>query len=500
MEDSLKKILSTIDDAIANFQNAIPGIQKIVFDELQPLIKQFDIKDGKLLNNVKNLKLIGNLQNKLQKIIINADYQKSVNDFVESFNLISSLQQDYFKQFNQKFKPKNTLPIIKELAIEATINDLVGQGLSSNIIDPIKQLLNQNITTGGDYTQFQDLLRNHILSDDSGEGSLERYTKQITTDAINQYNAQYHDAIAQDLNFNWGSYVGSNIKTSREFCILLTKKQWVKREELPEILKGHIDGHDCKLSKTTGLPLGMIPDTNVDNFKVLRGGYNCGHQFFWVPDSSVPDFIINKIPQNLEAPNNTVFNEIIKDDFYKSEMHFADKGLQRYKENDLPDNWNLSAIEKYGLSETEAKLIFGYTGGVYNKLNRDLYNETKNKSSLLYESELNKALDKMPIYKGEVVRHYYAGEEESQPSAFELLLKYNDEIGQVLPFKGFASTSRDLNFHWDGELTYHIQSKTGRMIETMSSHQNEKEVLFKSNSMFRIISVKGKDVYLEELD
>jgi hypothetical protein len=70
-------------------------------------------------------------------------------------------------------------------------------------------------------------LRNHLITNDTGEGSLERYSKTITTDAINQYSAQYHDALAQDLNFNWGRYVGSNIETTREFCDRLTAKEWV---------------------------------------------------------------------------------------------------------------------------------------------------------------------------------------------------------------------------------------------------------------------------------
>lgn len=288
MEQSIKAILSTIDDAIAKFQDAIPGIQKLVYEELQPIVKELQVKNGKLLNNVDNLKLIGTLQNKLEKIIISAEYKKSVQSFIDSFTTVSNLNNDYFSQFNKKYKPKNTLPIIKQLAVESTINDLVGQGLSSNIIAPIQKILQQNITTGGSYAKFQEQLQNHILQNETGEGSLQRYTKQITTDAINQYNAQYGETVAQDLQFNWGRYVGSNITTTREFCTLLTDKQWVHKSELPEIIKGHIDGTDCKLSKTTGLPLGMIPDTNADNFKVRRGGYNCGHQFFWVPDSAVP--------------------------------------------------------------------------------------------------------------------------------------------------------------------------------------------------------------------
>lgn len=286
--NEIEKILGAIDDAIAKFTGTIPGIQKLVYDELQPLMKQIQIKNGRILNNLDNLKLIGTLKNKLEKIIISADYKKSVSSFVDSFYKVSDLNNQYFAQFNSKYKAPETLKIIRELAVESTINELVGQGMKANVIDPVQKILNQNITTGGNYVKFQDEIRNHILSNDTGDGSMVRYTKQITTDAIHQYNAQYHETIAQDLQFNWGRYIGSNLTTSREFCVQLTKKQWVHKSELPEIIKGKIDDYECKLSKTTKLPLGMIPGTGADNFKIRRGGYHCGHQFFWVPDSSVP--------------------------------------------------------------------------------------------------------------------------------------------------------------------------------------------------------------------
>jgi hypothetical protein len=306
LEQSIQKILSTIDDAIAKFQNAIPSIQKLVYDELQPLVKQLQVKNGKLLNNVDNLKLIGSLKNKLERVIASADYKNAVQKFVDSFSEVSNLNNEYFAQFNKKYKPKNTLPIIKELAVNSTINDLIGQGLKSNIIAPIEKILQQNIAAGGSYTAFQDVLRNHILTNETNEGNLQRYTKQITNDAIHQYNAQYAETIAQDLQFNWGRYIGSNITTSREFCMYLRKKQWVHKSELPAIIEGNIDGHECKLSKTTGLPLGMIPDTNADNFKVRRGGYNCGDQFFWVPDSAVPKNVRDRFENKGKVKNNFV--------------------------------------------------------------------------------------------------------------------------------------------------------------------------------------------------
>lgn len=361
MDQSINDILQTIDDAINTFQDKMPGLQKDIFDQLQPLLKEIQINGGKLLNNVNNLKLLGQLKNKLQKIIISPAYKDAVNKFIDSYNTVAALNMDYFKQFNDTFSPVKTLPIIKQLAIENTINDLVGQGLKQNLINPVTDILNTNITSGGSYASLQNQLRDHLVNNDTGEGSLVKYTKQITTDAINQYHAQYHAAIGQDLQFNWGRYVGSLITTSRQFCILLTAKQWVHKSELPEIIKGHIDGEDCKLSSTTDLPLGMIPGTDASNFIILRGGYNCAHHYFEVPDNVVPEAIRNNFANpvsgnattdksNAPADKNLPASKVdtIKENNKEVLAHFASKGIPFY--DGLAEHWDpqikLKAIKK----------------------------------------------------------------------------------------------------------------------------------------------------------
>lgn len=311
MEKQIKDILKTIDAAINNFQGGIPGIQQQMFDELQAVIKDFQLSNGKLLNNLHNLKLLATLKNKLQKVIINKKYKDAVNEFIDHFTTVGNLQVDYFKQFNKKYTPAKTLPIIKEMAVETTINDLVGQGMNQLVVGSVEEILRQNITSGGSYLDLQKELENHILDNYKGEGSLTKYTRQITTDAINQYNRQYHEAIAQDLNFNWGRYVGSLITTSREFCIQMTKLDYFHKSQLPGIVKGNIDGYQCKLSKTTGLPYGMIPGTNPDNFKIRCGGYICGHAVYWVPDSAVPEHILRKF-ESKGKPLQTNFIESLK--------------------------------------------------------------------------------------------------------------------------------------------------------------------------------------------
>jgi hypothetical protein len=289
-DKTIKALINHMEDSIGSFQKGIPSIQQGLVDSLVDELRGLQTQQGKILNSVQNLKLIGNIKNKLERLIISEGYKDSVKDFVKAYDAVESLQLQYFAAFAQKFKPKEVLGIIKRQAVDKTLNDLLGQGLQSNVVDAIGDILNVNVTSGGSYASLNDQLLKSVKGTKDTEGILERYSKTITTDSINQYSAQYHETIAADLGLNWGRYVGSNITTTREFCELLTKKEWVHRTELPEIVKGHIDGHSCKLNKQ-GLPLGMIPGTDANNFKIRRGGYNCGHQFFWVPDSAVPNDI-----------------------------------------------------------------------------------------------------------------------------------------------------------------------------------------------------------------
>ncbi|WP_346236751.1 hypothetical protein ABDK00_014050 [Niabella insulamsoli] len=290
-----KDILKIMDEAIEAFENAVPGVQEKSLEEIINLTKELETRNGKIINSVKNLRLIGQIKTKLKRATLSQEYKKAVKSFVASFEAISALQISYFKRYVPKFEPERKLGVIREYAIDQTIYDLMGQGMDSQVVEPVTSILRDNITSGGSYAKFQQQLADYLIDNASGEGRLMRYTKQITTDAIHQYSAQYHEAIAQDLGFKWGRYVGSDIETTREFCDLMTDRDYFHVSELSEILKGHIDGRKCKLSKTTGLPVGMIPGTNTDNFKIRRGGYNCRHGVYMIPESAVPENIKSRL-------------------------------------------------------------------------------------------------------------------------------------------------------------------------------------------------------------
>jgi GNAT superfamily N-acetyltransferase len=76
----------------------------------------------------------------------------------------------------------------------------------------------------------------------------------------------------------------------------------VHKSEIPTILLGDIDGHECEIYAKTGLPLGMKDGTTPENFIVHRGGWNCGHQLVPVAPEAVPEDVRRKIEGVSQRP------------------------------------------------------------------------------------------------------------------------------------------------------------------------------------------------------
>lgn len=150
-----------------------------------------------------------------------------------------------------------------------------------------------------------------------------------------------------------------------------------------------------------------------------------------------------------------------------------------------------TVIEKYRLSMPEAVSVREYTANGYAKLNTELRANKASLKTRKFEALLNRALDKLPNYEGKVWR------DVDFPS--DILVNY--VVGNTITEKAFISSSYDENERF--EKRPHrllIHSKKGKKIENISAIVSENEVLFKSNSKFKVIKrIQTKDYLLIEL-
>jgi hypothetical protein len=220
---------------------------------------------------------------------------ETVTQFSQLYGKVDQLNAAYFKALEKKFKPSKIVPEIRKQSVSLVLENLTEAGLEANLINPVREIINTYVTTGGSYAKLATELQNYITGYDSDagrvEGQLQKFTRQITTDAINQYSATVNEVMTQDLGWEWYRYQGSNVRDTRTFCEALKKKKYFHRSELNKIIKGDFEEFRAlkgKIYDKTGLPQGMYDDTNTSNFLQYRGGYNCGHQAYPIPTALVP--------------------------------------------------------------------------------------------------------------------------------------------------------------------------------------------------------------------
>lgn len=293
----IEKIISAVDSVSEKFNSNLNDSEKKLLDEVIILIKGLSVANGKIATTVENLKLVTKIKSKLADAILNKDYLSGVKELVKGFDSIYREQIDYFSNNFQKADVSGLsekLDLIKKIALENTMSGLTKSGIESNVIANISNIILKSVTSGGMYSDLVSRMTEMLTSTEKSDGELTRYAKTYTTTALNQYAGQNNKIFTDDLGVEWFQYVGSNKETTREFCEHLTKKRYIHRSEIPEIVSGIIDGHQCKIYDKTKLPLGMIEGTNADNFEINNGGWGCGHKLTPVNKDSVPKNIRNK--------------------------------------------------------------------------------------------------------------------------------------------------------------------------------------------------------------
>lgn len=292
IEQFQKQLIEEIEKAVAEFQKQIPAMERQSLDRLLLIIKDLEIRNGRILNNVANLKLIGKIKQELRDAVLSPKYVAAVKEFIAAFDVVAAIQDKYFKTNFTDRIPKQMLDQLQEQAKQSVLDHLIGRGFDANVVLELEDVLRKNITTGGSYRELAMQIQEFLVS--TGKDNLTKYSKlanianTLTIDSINQFSAQYHQIIQEDLGLQWFMYVGSNITTTRSFCEHLTKKRYIHISELPKILQGEIDGVQVKINPKTGLWYGAIEGTNAANFRTNRGGYRCGHQCIAVSELLVP--------------------------------------------------------------------------------------------------------------------------------------------------------------------------------------------------------------------
>lgn len=149
-------------------------------------------------------------------------------------------------------------------------------------------------------------------------------------------------------------------------------------------------------------------------------------------------------------------------------------------------------IKKHGdakqlLTYTEKQALNQYMSFESYGLNEKL----RNKAALTAAekqmcSHLDAALDKMDSYQGDVVRCLDIGNKAVLGKFLQ-----GHQIGDIVTYREYTSCSRAEDYNPEANIRIYRESKNGKDITSLNP--NEKEVLYKRNSKFRVTNIMEKD-------
>jgi hypothetical protein len=264
----IRKQDRTVSSANQTFFDSLPATEQRVFAALSKHVQKFSSDGERFVFDDGNVLLTNQVERIILDAIQGSTYPKDVNGFLRNFETLKQFNFDIHRDVNDLSPDKlgELINPIQRATVEQTLQSLTGSGVSSNFIEPVRTGIFQNIVAGSTKADLEAYLRRFILGTPDVDGTLSRYVKQVSRDALNQFDGQVNAKIANEFGLDAYRYVGSLIEDSRPQCRRWVAMGVIQTKDLPaEIAWMNANG------------TGAIPATSPETFSIYRGGYNCRH-------------------------------------------------------------------------------------------------------------------------------------------------------------------------------------------------------------------------------
>lgn len=261
-------------DADKRYAKAIGRVQVRLYDELLAILKDLELTDGAIKQTAGNRKILNDAVNKVNEVLSSPAYTNAVTSYVAILPQIDLNNIRYFTALEEAFKPnKIYLKKIQQGVIEAVNQYVLQDGLQSQVVQPLQQILVQNVNAGGRFSGFIKQVEDFVKGGEA-EGRVLSYTRTFIRDTLMTYSRTYQQAVTADLGLEYYFYSGGIMDSTREFCLERVGRYYSKKEieawaELE--WKGKKKG------------------TTETSIFLFAGGWNCGHQIIPVSSLVVPE-------------------------------------------------------------------------------------------------------------------------------------------------------------------------------------------------------------------
>jgi len=265
--------------ADASFSRNMVRVQNTLYEDLLSVVKNLETEDGYILQNSNNRNILSLAEEKVSEVFSGALYQASVSSYVAIIPKIDELNQQYFSTFKGFKENKQFLKSLQSQSIKTVEKYVLQDGLESQVISPLSQILNQNINSGGKFSGFLEQIKTYVKGNDQVEGRALSYSRTFLRDSMFTYSRSFQQSVTADLKTDYYLYAGGLIDTSRPFCIERAGKFFHHRE----------------IEQWASLDWsGKKSGTTESSIFLFAAGWNCNHEIIPVDSSIVPEDVIER--------------------------------------------------------------------------------------------------------------------------------------------------------------------------------------------------------------
>lgn len=321
--------------------------------------------------------------------------------------------------------------------------------------DKLSKIINAGMMQGKSYTEMAKDLRQAALGKDGTGGTVYECERLIRTEAAyiqGQANLKlYKEAGVEQYEF----LATLDMKTSK-VCQELDGKKFNLEDARVGVNYKPMHPH-CR---STTIPVVEWADEEPEEVRMMR-------------DENGRNKIINKMSYEewLEKYGHDVKKEEIDYELLKTQAH-------------------VEQLDKYGLNDVEVGAVKDYVSSYSYKINEKLRNhEELSEVEQEYVNNLDRALNKFPLYEGIVTRSLEFMYEDDLETFVN-----SHVIGKIKNYDQYLSTTVGEVYNDKGQVQIIIESKNGRDIRYYN--ENEQEILFKRNASFKVIKIAKQEGFI----
>lgn len=279
IDDLISERIERIENIPDRFINKVAASQDELFAELILILEQLGLSRGSLQLNAQNLALVDRLMEQYYQVLRQSRYGRLVAGFIAELEKQKSLNDEIF---NVEFdlSPGSQSAAVFQSSRQTALRQLIGDDFKTNFINVVRDQVIQSVEAKASFKQLRDDLFGLFNDTEQRQGTIHNWVSQISRDIFSVTDRSYNNAVAEELELEFGVYAGGLVRDSRPFCTSRAGNYYHINE-----VRSWANLTDWK---------GRYRRTTESNIIHWLGGYNCMHVFSFRSVRNVPPEVIQR--------------------------------------------------------------------------------------------------------------------------------------------------------------------------------------------------------------